>query len=1062
MLTALVPSVRADVVVYDDDFLDGVLGINTNGIGSGFSSYQAFVEANTYAREQGGLLQLSSSINGARRESVVSKDAIAISAAGTKFEFRGVTFANQTANTGAPNTDRLFLGVANTGPIADDFFESGAQNMPDGFWISIMTDHVVLGTGNGSWTGTSTLFYKATDGSRTALASWTFNTLFWDNSGSPPNNFTPTLNISLTLGATDWAFSITGDTLPGGSPISFSGTYAGSGINNQLINGLNPAHFAAFNQTEGPGIIMSVDRMVATHVGDLAVTTPRFSTPAYGYNTNGVRAGEAVSLISSVYAAGSPTLQWQMEDLAAPGTYTNIPGATATNLAVNTAPLGDTLARGLRLIANDGGNSMTSAVVALTVYPEVPVFLIQDTTPAGPETRYVGLAYSLTAGFDGNLPIAYFWQKSADGSTGWVNIPNATNQIFQISSLTLADTGFYRVFATNSGGTFPSSASQLTVVAGGKYIWSPPTSFVGLNADQILTNFPNTKIAGAMYSQAGAANPVTVTLSSGSPIAFARADQWAGFAGGTGFGNGSFPGTNLYTTTGNADFNNCLSRFYSGGAVQTITLSNLVVGQQYSVQLFALDGRGGTLNPPANARSSNFQDPSDPNDVSLTFLMSDFVYVLGTFTASSTTETIQQNLLNAGAGNFNCLVLRAVGWNPPPYITRQPVGAGNYLGNSVTLLGAAAGDSTIPNPTIVYQWKAGPPGGPYTNLVSGAKYVGSTNASMTINSLTAADAAAVYVLTASNGGGTTTSREVTVTAVPPPTPILLGHWLTGDQLLTDKSGYQPPGTHNASEYGTAPGTGYFTNDVPAGATGTHSYFLGGNVALAIQNTSLTLDVGYTNTFDDTISNRFTVMFWARGYPPGTWGPAFVAKRGEGTAGWQIRRINTGNPGFTLRGTAGADDPAGSVAVDTTSWHHYAATWDSITGIRRFYVDGRLSTELTGDTGIVGSASGFYLSLGARDSGTAGVPEAYFVGALYDVRIYNYAATQSEIGTIGRVPPVPLTGLRTSGNQLVLTWPYGTLVEATNIVGAPWTTVTTVSPYTNDLTGDRKFFRVRNP
>jgi hypothetical protein len=1064
-LTVIALPARADVVAFDDQFDDNELATNANGIGSGFTSFISTPfgqDGNTYARETNGLAQLSSSINAAQRESIVSKDSVAINAGGTLFEFRGVSFTNQPANGGAPNTDRLFVGVGNTGPIADDFFESGADNMPSGFWIQFMSDSIVTGSGNGSFSGTSTLFYKAPAiagvGARTALASWTFDTLFWDDSGTPPNNYGPVLNITLTLGAESWALNITGDTT-GSNPISFSGTYAGSGIDNALNDGLNPTHFGAFNQTEAPGIIMSIDRMVATLDGDLIVTTPKFLTPHYGFNTNQVRTGEEVTLSSTVISTGTPTLQWQIENSAAPGTFTNIPSATATNLSVNTESLGDSLARGLRLLATQGGNSVTSAVVTLTVNPPVSLALVQDTTPPGPEIRNAGLTYALTASFDGNLPITYNWQKSPNGST-WTNIPNATNSTYLIPSLALGDTGYYRLFATNSEGNLASTASQLTVMAGAvKYLWSLPMSFVGLNADQILTTFPNTKIAGAMLTQNGV-DPVTVTLSSGSPIAFARPNTWATLAGGTGFGGGAFPGTNVYTTTGNAQFNTCLNNFYSDGDARTITMNGLVVGQQYSVQLFALDGRGGTLNPPAILRTANYQDPADPTDSSATFTMADFVYVVGTFYASNTTETIQQNLLNNGAGNFNCMVLRAIGWNPPPYITRQPQGGGAYLGGSATLSGAAAGDSTIPNPTITYQWKSGPAGGPYTNLVAGGKYTGVTTGSLTINNLTANDGAAVYVLTASNGGGSTTSSEAIFNLMAPPTPILLGHWLSGSPVFTDAAGHVPAGTHD----GTVSGAGtvyHFTNDVPPGASGTNALYLGGNVAIGIDNTSLS-DAGYMNTFDDTISERFSVIFWAKGYPPGTWGPAFIGKRGEDNVGWQIRRLSgNGNPGFTLRGTAGADDPNGSIAVDTNSWHHYAATWDGFTGVRRFYVDGRLALDLTGDTGLMALASGFRLMLGARESNVPGTPEAIFTGTLYDVRIYNYALSQAEVGTIGGVPPVPLTFQSFGDNQLVFTWPYGTLVESTNVLG-PWTTVTATSPYTNDLTGAQKFFRTRNP
>jgi hypothetical protein len=52
----------------------------------------------------------------------------------------------------------------------------------------------------------------------------------------------------------------------------------------------------------------------------------------------------------------------------------------------------------------------------------------------------------------------------------------------------------------------------------------------------------------------------------------------------------------------------------------------------------------------------------------------------------------------------------------------------------------------------------------------------------------------------------------------------------------------------------------------------------------------------------------------------------------------------------------------------------------------------------------------------------------------------------------------------SGSQLVLTWPYGMLLQATNVAG-PWTPVAgAVSPYTNliNMTAPNMFYKLSNP
>ena len=115
---------------------------------------------------------------------------------------------------------------------------------------------------------------------------------------------------------------------------------------------------------------MGIDEVKVTQLGSLAVTTPRFSTPEYGYNTNTVFAGEAVTLVSTVTdTAGTPALQWQMADLSDPGAFINLPSGNGTNVNVDTSALANSV-KGIRLVANDSfGNSVTSAVVTLAVNP---------------------------------------------------------------------------------------------------------------------------------------------------------------------------------------------------------------------------------------------------------------------------------------------------------------------------------------------------------------------------------------------------------------------------------------------------------------------------------------------------------------------------------------------------------------------------------------------------------------------------------------------------------------------------------------------------------------------
>jgi hypothetical protein len=100
-------------------------------------------------------------------------------------------------------------------------------------------------------------------------------------------------------------------------------------------------------------------------------------------------------------------------------------------------------------------------------------------------------------------------------------------------------------------------------------------------------------------------------------------------------------------------------------------------------------------------------------------------------------------------------------------------------------------------------------------------------------------------------------------------------------------------------------------------------------------------------------------------------------------------------------------------------------------------------------------------IGARDAGGANFG-SYFTGKIYDVRIYNTPLSQAQIITDGKVPPPFTTDFTSIPGSLVITWPLGTLLEATNLLG-PWiTSPNNTSPAAIPTTGPQKFFRVSFP
>ena len=105
--------------------------------------------------------------------------------------------------------------------------------------------------------------------------------------------------------------------------------------------------------------------------------------------------------------------------------------------------------------------------------------------------------------------------------------------------------------------------------------------------------------------------------------------------------------------------------------------------------------------------------------------------------------------------------------NALPFITSQPQSlARNGQQNAQFVVGAIGGQP------LVYQWQAGAIGsGVYTNLIDGGNVSGSTNATLTITNLVAADALD-YILVITNAYGSVTSSVATLTVASAPTITL--------------------------------------------------------------------------------------------------------------------------------------------------------------------------------------------------------------------------------------------------------------------------------------------------
>jgi hypothetical protein len=1078
-------TVRADTVIYNNDFNNATNDISNNdlGVGGGFTAFSynngvnlyfpSAFETNTWNGLSGGFAVLADSTIGDLYSSLDTVNSFNLSAVGTTFELSGVSFSTNTPipNGGggaSGNVDRLIWGVTTIAPAGAWLSGGPPGAIPTGFWIQFNSDSLVTGTGVGSWSGTSTLFYKDTGTNIYQLCNWKFDNLYWTNG---TYQFSPTLDVKLTLSGTGWALNITGDTATN-LPINYSGTYAGpytlagtattGPISPVLLNGISSSYWGGFNQTANPGIAMQIDQAKVTQLGTLVVTTPQFLTPEYGFNTNAVLTGEAVALTSIVTdSAGTPTFKWQMADLSGAGIFNDLPSGNATNVNVSTGSLLGNY--GIRLIATDGGLSVTSAVVKLTVGAASAPVVVQDPTPAI-LNLYRGQGGTFDAIFTGNLPISYQWQISYDAGSTYTDIPGATNTSYTIQSASDSSVAFYRLVASNSVAPYVASTAAdgyVQIIDGvPQYLWSAPYRFGGQNADQILTNFPSTnKIVGAMYATNGGM-PLVVTTSAGD-IKF----------GPNGFGNIGVSGFTGYATgananqTGNANFNTCLNDFVYDNLTHLISISNLVVGQTYQVQLFGLDNRSGNTK-----RVANWADPLNPQDVSVSYKMGDNAYFLGTFVASNTVQTIQQNLI-ATNGNFNCLILRTVGWNPPPYLALQPQDKSSFTGTNVTLVGVAGGDPSLG--AITYQWKSGPVGGPYTALTEGSKYVGTTTTTLTISNLVTADGAPVYVLTAHNSGGDQNSRETTLYVQPiPPAPdpgsfgaLALANnpvalWMlneTNNPVSGTVKGYDYTGNGHHLTFRTAAQDGY--NGIQGPRPPTYPGFYADQNALQTANANVN-SLATVPPLNDT-NLATTVAMWVKpnNGEGGNYAHGLIGGRNNTVAGqvWQLGySAGTGNLGYNWNDVSGTYTYNTGLAPVQGTWNFVAMVIASNNATFYLYylnssgqpvlrkavnaVANTVPITMAGGTTVIGSDP---YDLSGRG----------FNGAISGVALYNSALTESQlqtmfgagVGIVGAFPPGFATQPGTTGGFTNSTVQFSATTSGTAPITNQWVFISNSVP-----------------
>ncbi len=690
---------------------------------------------------------------------------------------------------------------------------------------------------------------------------------------------------------------------------------------------------------------------------------------------------------------------------------------------------------------NGNGNINAVVVRALGV-----IVAPQITSEPQSATLDQGLTTTLTVGASGTAPLTYRWQRGVVGSGIFTNVPanprysGLTSPTLIISNLAVADTADYQAIVANASGSVTSTPpATLTVVAvTPQFVWSLPAAIT--TADATL-NQAGTIVGAVVFGP----TPAIVVLTNGTSVDFTTNASVA-MATGAGTTTGAFAGD-----TGNAVFNSILNEFNFDDGPKIITLNSLVPGQQYSVQLFALDDRSGT-----SQRSANFQDPADGNDYSGTFYMPDNAYTLGTFTASSSSVSVQENLPLGGGGNINALVIRRLSGLPlAPQIIAEPAPAAIFAGSTAQFTVGAVGTS------LAYQWQSAATGtGLFGNLSNGGNVSGATTAQLTIAATTAANAADYRVIV-SNGSGSVTSSPAATLTVRPTTATLVHRWNFNETSGT--IAHDSVGTANGTLVGSGAsfsGGQLVLSNPGLQTTGNGSYVsLPGGLVTSLS--AVTFETWYNNT---GLNNGNTLIGFG-GPIDGTtyWGQNFINffARWSGSTTAFLIDTTAGNSGSV---TLGPREQNGSF--------HWVLTYDPIGGNVAVYLNGTLEATASGifvPLSTVGTSVGYIgLSAWNQVGGNNLISPAgdtfsndygfnsngnypYLNANIDEMRIYDGVLSTNAIAATQLLGPNTLLSstatlaATSSGGSFTLSWPIangGFKLQTSPVLGpnAVWTPV----------------------
>ena len=384
---------------------------------------------------------------------------------------------------------------------------------------------------------------------------------------------------------------------------------------------------------------------------------------------------------------------------------------------------------------------------------------------------------------------------------------------------------------------------------------------------------------------------------------------------------------------------------------------------------------------------------------------------------------------NSSPGGFNfASTIAGFIITDQPVVTMPPRSVLAAPGDTVTL-----SPMVIGVPPLAYQW-----------LQNGVAVPGATNASLTLNKITAAGGGN-YTLAVTNLYGSVTSPTATITVdhlTVAPQPFVLDSKPQGVEQDAADSGALWLATDRDSRGTTRTGLMQFSAASP------------GQITVPVLTTNMDSATG-------------TITFWMRsaGTVTNTGNEGAIIFDRRTDSGFVIAQEDDGT--LYVQTAPSSTDQFGSLGnVSDNSWHQITVTWDqSATGFINLYIDGHLDNS-GANTKTWSWPVGQEIELG-RSHDSYWRP---YNGLLDDFRIYNRARTDAEIAQVAADGLADTSALQLRLNfdaapvpGVTMSWLIsGATLQSADSVNGPYTDVPgATSPFSSRSQSSQKFYRYRH-